>query len=99
MKKKKTKNIGKFTRHQIDRHRALLASAPESIEKRQNNIHNRNQMLAGTLAYNLGLEKTRMQSHLTSRPNALQRAATEEYMGTLTQRINSLVRGGIGYEK
>ena len=58
MKKKKTKNIGKFTRHQIDRHRALLASAPESIEKRQNNIHNRNQMLASTLAYNLGLEKT-----------------------------------------
>ena len=58
MKKKKNKAIGKFTRHQIDRHRALLASAPETIEKRQNNIHNRNQMLAGTLAYNLGLEKT-----------------------------------------
>ena len=46
-----------MTRHQIDRHRALLASAPETIEKRQNNIINRNQMLAGTLAYNLGLEK------------------------------------------
>ena len=56
-------------------------------------------MLASTLSYNLGLEKNRMQSHLTSRPNALQKAATEEYMGTLTQRINSLVRGGIGYEK
>ena len=94
MKKKKMK-IGKFTRHQIDRHRALLASAPESIEKRQNNTHNRNQMLASTLAYNLGLEKTRMQSHLTSRPNALQRAATEEYMGTLTKRINALARTGL----
>ena len=99
MKKKKTKNIGKMTRHQIDRHRALLASAPETIEKRQNNIVNRNQMLAGTLAYNLGLENKRMQSHLTSRPNALQRAATEEYMGTLTQRINSLARAGLPYEK
>ena len=33
MKKKKKTEIGKFTRHQIDRHRALLASAPESIEK------------------------------------------------------------------
>ena len=99
MKKKKTKHIGKFTRHQIDRHRALLASAPESIEKRQNNIHNRNQMLAGTLAYNLGLEKTRMQSQLTSRPNSLQRAAAEEYMGTLTRRINTLAKSGLGFEK
>ena len=98
MKKKKNKTIGKFTRHQNDRHRALLASAPESIEKRQNNIHNRNQMLASTLAYNLGLEK-RMQSHLTSRPNALQRAATEEYMGTLTSRVNMLARAGLPYEK
>ena len=94
MKKKKTK-IGKFTRQQIDRHRALLASAPESIEKRQNKIFNRNAMLASTQAYNLGLEKTRMQSHLTSRPNALQRAATEEYMGTLTKRINALARTGL----
>ena len=65
---KKHKKVGRFTRHQLDKHRALLASAPDTIEKRQNNIHHRNQLLASTQAYNLGLEKTRIQSHLTSRP-------------------------------
>ena len=91
---KKYKKIGRFTRHQLDKHRALLASAPDTIEKRQNSIHHRNQLLASTQAYNLNLEKTRVQSHLTSRPNALQRAATQEYMGTLTRQINQLARAG-----
>ena len=54
---KKYKKVGKFTRHQLDKHRALLASAPDTIEKRQNSIHHRNQLLAATQAYNLGLEK------------------------------------------
>ena len=92
---KKYKKVGMFTRHQLDKHRALLASAPDTIEKRQNSIHHRNQLLASTQAYNLGLEKTRMQSHLTSRPNALQRAATEEYMGTLTRQIHHLAKTGL----
>ena len=92
---KKYKQVGRFTRHQLDKHRALLASAPDTIEKRQNSIHHRNQLLASTQAYNLGLEKTRMQSHLTSRPNALQRAATEEYMGTLTRQIHHLAKTGL----
>ena len=92
---KKYKKVGRFTQHQLDKHRALLASAPDTIEKRQNSIHHRNQLLASTQAYNLGLEKTRMQSHLTSRPNALQRAATEEYMGTLTRQIHHLAKTGL----
>ena len=92
---KKYKKIGRFTRHQPGKHRALLASAPDTVEKRQNSTHHRNQLLAATQAYNLGLEKTRVQSHLTSRPNALQRAATEEYMGTLTRQINQLARSGL----
>ena len=92
---KKYKKVGRFTRHQLDKHRALLASAPDTIEKRQNSRHHRNQLLASTQAYNLGLEKTRVQSHLTSRPNALQRAATEEYMGTLTRQIHHLAKTGL----
>ena len=91
MKKKKEK----FTRHQLDKHRALLASAPEVLEKRQNSIHHRNQMLVGIQAYNLGLEKTRMQSHLASRPNALQKLAAEEHIGDLTRRIHHLARTGL----
>ena len=91
---KKYKKVGRFTRHQLDKHRALLASAPDTIEKRQNSIHHRNQLLASTQAYNLNLEKTRVQSHLTSRPNALQRAATQEYMGTFTRQSNQLARTG-----
>ena len=57
----KKKNVGhkaeRFTRHQLDKHRALLASAPDVIEKRQHMIEHRNQMIAGIQAYNLGLEK------------------------------------------
>ena len=52
-------------------------------------------MLAGIQAYNLGLEKTRMQSHLASRPNALQKMATEEHIGDLTRRIHRLARTGL----
>ena len=92
---KKYKKVGKFTRHQLGKHRALLASAHDNIEKRQNSIHHRNQLWASTQAYNLGLEKTRVQSHLTSRPNALQRATTGEHMGTLTRQINHLARTGL----
>ena len=89
------KKIERFTRHQLDKHRALLAGAPEVIEKRQNRIHHRNQMLAGSQAYNLGLERTRMQSHLATRPNALQQLATEEHVGDLTRRIHRLARTGL----
>ena len=91
----KKKRGGKFTRHQLDKHRALLASAPESIEKRQHRIDHRNQMLASIQAYNLNLEKTRMQSHVASRPNALQRLATEEHIGNLTKRIHHLAQTGL----
>ena len=87
MKKKK---LGRFTRHQLDNHRALLATAPEVIENIQHHIHHRNQMLADSQAYNLGLEKTWMQSHLASRPNALQQLATDEHICNLTERIHHM---------
>ena len=95
MTKQRTKLPTRFSRQKIDRLRSLRHAAHDAVEKRQNNIHHRNQLLASTQAYNLGLEKTRMQSHLTSRPNALQRAATEEYMGTLTRQIHHLAKTGL----
>ena len=94
MTKKRSKLPTRFSRHKIDRLRALLHEAPDAIEKRQNNIHHRNQMLAATQAYNLNLERTRMQSHLASRPNALQRAATLEHIGELDQTYTGLPRLG-----
>ena len=85
----------RFTRHQLDKHRALLASAPDVVEKRQQRIESRNQMLAGIQAYNLGLEKTRMQSHLATRPGTLQRLATEAYIGDLTKQMHKLAKEGL----
>ena len=55
MKRKYPK--AKFTKHAYDKHRRLLAELPEKVAQRQQNIFNRNQMLAATQAYNLGLEK------------------------------------------
>ena len=96
MKKKKVGHkVERFTRHQLDKHRALLASAPDVVEKRQHKIDHRNQMLAGIQAYNLGLERTRMQSHLATRPGALQRLATDDYIGDLTKRIHKLAQTGL----
>ena len=96
MKKKKVGHkVERFTRHQLDKHRALLASAPDVIEKRQHRIDHRNQMLAGIQAYNLGLEKIRMQSHLATRPGTLQKLATDAYIGNLTKRRHELAQTGL----
>ena len=95
MTKKETKLPTRFSRHEIDRLRSLLREAPDAIEKRQHNIHHRNQMLAATQAYNLNLERTRTQSHLASRPNALQRAAALGHMGELDQNMHKLAKTGL----
>ena len=55
----------KFTKHSYDKHREVLAETPERVAQRQQRIHNRNQMLAGTQAYNLRLERQRIQSHIS----------------------------------
>ena len=77
----KKMKLGRFSRHQLDKNRALLADVPEKAPDRQNNMNSRNQMLAATQAYNLKMERDRMQSHITMMPNSRQRAAVQEYMG------------------
>ena len=62
MKKKYPK--AKFTKHAYDKHRRLLAEMPEKVAQRQQNIFNRNQMLAATQAYNLGLENRGLRATL-----------------------------------
>ena len=87
--------LGRFSRHQLDKNRALLAEVPEKAPDRQNNVNSRNQMLAATQAYNLKIERDRMQSHITRMPNSLQRAAVQEYMGDLDRRVRHLARTGL----
>ena len=60
LKKKYPK--AKFTKHDYDKHRRLLAELPEKVAQRQQNIFNRNQMLASTQAYNLSLENRGLQA-------------------------------------
>ena len=91
--KKKLK--GKFTAHKLDQRRKLLAELPSAMEVRQQNIHNRNQMLAATQAYNLKLEKERTQGHLKSLPNGLQRVAAMDYIGDLDRRVHRLAQTGL----
>ena len=47
----------RFTKHVLDKRRLLLAELPDRLEARQQHIHNPNNMLAATEAYNLKLEK------------------------------------------
>ena len=85
----------KFTKHAFDRHRRLLAELPENVAQRQQNIHNRNQMLAGTQAYNLNLERQRVQSHISDFAAPLQKAMAHHHMGDLDRRIHKLASSGL----
>ena len=91
----KKKRLGRFSRHQLDKNRALLAEVPEKAPDRQSNVNSRNQMLAATQAYNLKIERERMQSHITRMPNPLQRAAVQECMGDLDRRMHHLAKTGL----
>ena len=93
MKKKYPK--AKFTKHAYDKHRRLLAELPEKVAQRQQNIFNRNQMLAATQAYNLGLEKQRVASHISDFAAPLQKAMAQHHMGDLDKRIHRLASTGL----
>ena len=93
MKKKYPK--AKFTKHAYDKHRRLLAELPEKVAQRQQNIFNRNQMLAATQAYNLGLEKQRIASHISNFAAPMQKAMALHHMGDLDKRINRLASSGL----
>ena len=77
----------KLTKHSFDKHRRLLAELPENVAQTQQDIYNRNQMLAGTQAYNLNLEKQRIQSHISDAAAPLQKAMAHHHMGNLDRRI------------
>ena len=89
------KKFGRFSRHQLDRHRLLLAEVPERAQERQNNTHVGNQMRAATQAYNLKTERNRMQNHITQLPDSLQKAAVQGRMGDLGRRVRGLAKTGL----
>ena len=84
-----------FTAHKLDKHRRLLAEIPRRVEERQQSIHGRNQILAATQAYNLGLEKRRVKAHISEMPGAIQRQIAHGYMGDLDRRIHRLAATGL----
>ena len=87
-----------FTKHAFGRHRRLLAELPENAQQRQNTIYNCNQMLAGTYAYTLILEKQRIQSHIADFVSMLQTAMAEHRMGDFDRRILKLATSGLPYQ-
>ena len=92
---KKTYHKAKITKQAHGKHRRLLAELPEKVAQRQQNIFNRNQMLAATQAYNLGLEKQRVASHISDFAAPLQKAMAQHHMGDLDKRINRLASSGL----
>ena len=93
--KRGTKLPHRFVAHKIDKHRRLLAEIPRRVEEQQQNIHGRNQILAATQAYNLGIEKRRIQAHLSEMPGTIQRQMAQEYIGDLDRRIHKLAASGL----
>ena len=92
---KKTRFAPRFSSHKLDAQRRLLAELPERQEQHVQRIHSRNQMLAATQAYNLRLERNRVQQHITSMPASLQKMAAEQYVGNLERRIHHLAHTGL----
>ena len=85
----------RFTKHSYDKRRELLAEIHERVAQRQQNIFNRNQMLASTQAYNLRIEKQRIQSHISDFAAPLQKAMAQHHMGDLDRRIHKLASSGL----
>ena len=95
MGKKKSAVPSRFTRIMHDKQRLMLAELPDRRQERLQSITARNEMLAATQAYNLKLERDRVQSHITSMPASLQRMTAEQYVGNLEKRIHHLGRTGL----
>ena len=91
----KTKLPRHFAAHKLDKHRRLLAEIPRRMEERQQSIHGRNQILAATQAYNLGLGKRRAKAHISEMPCTIQRQVAQDYMGDLDRRIRRLAATGL----
>ena len=85
----------KFTKHSFDKHRKILSEIPQNVATRQQDMYNRNQMLASTQAYNLRLEKQRVQSHISDFAAPLQKAMAQHHMGDLDRRIHKLASSGL----
>ena len=84
-----------FSACKLDKHSRLLAEIPSRMEERQQSIHGRNQILAATQAYNLGLEKRRVKAHISEMPGTIQRQIAQDYMGDLDRRIHRLAATGL----
>ena len=52
-------------------------------------------MLAATQAYNLRLEKQRVQSHISDFAAPLQKAMAQNHMGDLDRKIHRLASSGL----
>ena len=85
----------KFTKHSFDKHPKLLSEIPQNVATRQQNIYIRDQMLAGTQAYNLRLEKQRAHSDISDFVAPLQKAMAQHHMGDLDRRIHKLASSGL----
>ena len=82
---------------QADKHHKILRELPERMERRVANIHARNQMLRATEAQNLRIERDRVNAHLHSMPEGLQRLAAQHHVGDLTRRIHKLAQEGLAH--
>ena len=91
---KRAKLPHRFVAHKIDKHRRLLAEIPRRLEEQQQNSHSRNQMLAATQAYNLGIERRRIKARIIEMLGMLQRQMAQSYIGDLDKRIHRLAATG-----
>ena len=77
---------------------AVSEPVPEGVQankRGRQNIHNRNQMLAGTQAYNLKLEQHPIQSRISEFAAPLQKAMAHHHLGDLDRRIHKLASSGL----
>ena len=79
----------------VARNQRILRELPEGLERRLSSIFARNELLRATEAQNLKIERDRVNAHLHSMPEGLQRLAALEHVGALDRRIHKLAGKGL----
>ena len=89
----------KGTSYALSRHNKIVREVPERMEKRQQNVAARHEILHAAEAYSARLERDRVVAHLHNTAPGLQSAAALHHIGELNNKIHRLAGKGLPTSK
>ena len=92
---KTAKSAPKFNNTQVDKNHTILREIPDRLDKRMEDVVQRNEALRSTMAYNARIDRDRIVSHIHDRPASLQKQAAMAHVGEHTREIHKLYGKGL----